>query len=43
MWWTARKDPRAFARNARRRWEEMFTIDAFIDRVIGIYRSLLHE
>lgn len=37
------KDPRAFARNARRRWEEMFTIDAFIDRVIGIYRSLLHE
>lgn len=31
----------SYARNARRRWETLFTIDAFIDNVTGIYRQLL--
>ena len=32
--------PDSFAVNARRRWEELFTMDRFIDNIAQIYRSL---
>lgn len=33
--------PEYYGRNARKRWERMFTSDIFIDNITGIYKELL--
>ena len=33
-------EPGAFGRNARARWESMFTLDAFIDHMLEVYHAL---